>query len=362
MPLSGTFRRQAAFGTIWILLATAAAWAQAAPATTPTYRGMLQRVKVHGRALEGNLEGDPSDRDVSVYLPPSYAKEKHRRYPVLYLLHGFTDKDNEWFGDSKHFVNATKAADNAFAAGTGEMILVMPNAYTLYQGSMYSTSATTGDWEGFIAEDLVAYVDSHYRTIADRMNRGLAGHSMGGYGSIRIGMKHPEVFSSIYALSACCLSASLTSPSADALKRMEAVKVPADVGKAEFLTRAAFASAAAWSPNPKNPPLFLDLPEKDGSFQPAVAARWAANAPLSMVDQYIPEIRKLHAIAFDVGTKDSLVGNETTQILDRILNAYEIPHTYETYDGDHVNRIGLRLEKNVIPFFGRNLAFKPGKK
>jgi S-formylglutathione hydrolase len=358
MPFSEV--RRLLFVAICVLLAAAMAGSQVAPVAT--HRGTLERVKVHGRSLEGNLEGDSPDRDVSVYLPPSYSKDKKRRYPVLYLLHGFTDRDNNWFGNSKHFVNATLAADNAFAAGTPDMILVMPNAYTLYQGSMYSTSATTGDWESFIAGDLVAFVDSHYRTIADRMSRGLAGHSMGGYGAIRIGMKHPEVFSSIYALSACCLSASLTAPPAEALKRMEAVRVPADVSKAEFLTRAAFASSAAWSPNPKNPPLFLDLPEKNGTFQPSVAARWAANAPLSMADQYITNIRRLHGIAFDVGTKDFLVGSETTQILDRILKAYEIPHAYETYDGDHVNRIGLRLEKNVLPFFGKNLSFEPVRK
>src|SRR5678809_1349750 len=80
-----------------------------------------------------------------------------------------------------------------------------PDAFTKYSGSMYSSSPTTGDWEAYIAEDLVGYVDSHYRTIANRMSRGLGGHSMGGYGTIRIGMKRPDVFSSLYIMSACCL-------------------------------------------------------------------------------------------------------------------------------------------------------------
>ena len=101
----------------------------------------------------------------------------------------------------QHFIDVPAVADRAFAAGVREMIIVMPNAYTRYQGSMYSSSLTTGDWENFIARELVAYIDSHYRTISNRMSRGLAGHSMGGYGTLRIGMKHPDVFSSIYALS-----------------------------------------------------------------------------------------------------------------------------------------------------------------
>ena len=83
----------------------------------------------------------------------------------------------------------------------------MPNAYTLHKGSMYSNSPTTGDWERFVAEDLVAYMDGHYRTLANRMSRGLAGHSMGGYGALRIGMKRPDVFFSLYIMSACCLTA-----------------------------------------------------------------------------------------------------------------------------------------------------------
>src|SRR6202020_3120949 len=82
------------------------------------------------------------------------------------------------------------------------------------------------DWETFIARDLVSYIDSHYRTIPEATSRGLAGHSMGGYGTVRIGMKNPGVFSSLYILSPCCMSANISpKPSAKA----EAVHSPADV-------------------------------------------------------------------------------------------------------------------------------------
>jgi len=104
------------------------------------------------------------------------------------------------------FVDAPLAIDRAIASGAREMIVVMPDAYTIYRGRMYSNSVTTGDWEGFVTRDLVAYIDSHYRTIPARASRGLAGHSMGGYGTIRIGMKYPDIFSSLYAMSACCLT------------------------------------------------------------------------------------------------------------------------------------------------------------
>ena len=165
-------------------------------------KGVVERIKVHGKSLEGNLEGDTPDRDVFVYVPPSYATNRNQRYPVVYLLHGYGLTAERWMP----FTNLAEAADKDIAAGTmKEMILVNPDAFTKYSGSMYSASPTTGDWETYLAEDLVAYVDSHYRTIADRMSRGLGGHSMGGYGTIRIGMKRPDVFSSLYIMSACCL-------------------------------------------------------------------------------------------------------------------------------------------------------------
>ena len=78
------------------------------------------------------------------------------------------------------------------------MIVVLPDSKTVHNGSMYSSSVTTGDFEGFVAHDLVAYIDAHYRTIANRTSRGLARHSMGGYGAARISMKHPDVFASVY--------------------------------------------------------------------------------------------------------------------------------------------------------------------
>jgi len=313
----------------------------------------VQRVVVHGKGLEGNLEGDSPDRDVAVYLPPSYNTSGSRRYPVAYMLHGFTDDVDNWWGVKQHFINIPVVADKALANGTQEMIVVMPNAYTRYQGSMYSNSATTGNWEEFVASELVSYMDSHYRTIPDAASRGLSGHSMGGYGAVRIGMKHPEVFSSIYVLSPCCMAANIQPRD---MARAEAIHAPEEVEKADFVTKATLASAAAWSPNPKNPPLFFDLPSKGGAFQPAIAAKWAANAPLAAIDQYIPNLRRLHAIAFDAGAQDADIA-ATCKTLDELLNAYGIRHTFEIYEGTHTSRIAERVETKTLPFFSSNLKF-----
>jgi S-formylglutathione hydrolase len=322
----------------------------------PAPSGTVQRIQVHGKGLEGNLEGDSPDRDVAVYLPPSYNASSSQRYPVLYLLHGFTDDVDHWWGVKQHFVNVPAVADKALAGGAvREMIVVMPNAYTRYQGSMYSNSAATGDWEDYVASELVAYIDSHYRTIPQAASRGLSGHSMGGYGAMRIGMKHPEVFSSVYLLSPCCMAAN--TPGGRGMTQAEAVHSFEDIAKADFGTKAALASAAAWSPNPNNPPLFIDLPSKNGEIQPAIVAKWAANAPLAMVDQYITNLKRLHAFAFDAGAQDAAIAG-TIKVLDEILNNYGVRHTFEIYEGTHTSRVAERIETKTLPFFSQSLTFQ----
>jgi enterochelin esterase-like enzyme len=267
------------------------------------------------------------------------------------MLHGFTDDDERWMGLKKHWIDLSAVIDKALGGGAvREMIVVMPNAFTRYQGSMYSTSVTTGDWEGFVARELVAWVDSHYRTIAQAASRGLAGHSMGGYGTMRIGMRRPEVFSSIYALSPCCMTP-LTRPN----PRAEAIRTFEDAAKADFGTKAAIASAAAWSPNPTKPPLFLDLPSQNGELQPAIVAKWAANAPLAMADQYAPNLKKLHGIAFDAGAQDAGIA-ASIKLLDQMLKDYQIPHVFEIYEGNHTNRVAERIETRMLPFFSTHLA------
>jgi enterochelin esterase-like enzyme len=249
------------------------------------------------------------------------------------------------------------AANKAFADGAREFIIVMPNAYTRYQGSMYSNSAATGDWESFVAKDLVRFIDQHYRTLATRASRGLAGHSMGGYGTLRIGMKYPAVFSSLYSMNPCCLGANLQPP-LQAIELAAQVRTAEDIQKADFLTKAMLASAAAWSPDPRNPPSYFDLPAKDGQVLPDIIARWAANAPLAMVHQYIPSLRTYDAIAVDAGAQDLGDIAATVRTLDQILKDYDIAHDFEIYEGDHVNRVGQRLETRVLPFFSRHLKFQ----
>jgi enterochelin esterase-like enzyme len=311
----------------------------------------VERINIHGAALEGNLEGDAVDRDVIVFLPPSYATQKNRRYPVVYALHGYSIGAEQWTNE----IHVPQTIEGAFAQGAQEMIVVLPDSKTMHNGSMYSSSATTGDFEQFIAHDLVGYIDAHYRTIAKRTSRGLVGHSMGGYGASRIGMKHSDVFGSLYIMSPCCLSpmgARPTDPAAE--KALEAVKTPADSANLPWGLRAQLASAAAWSPDPKKPPLYLDLPAKNGMADTDVVAKWAANAPLAFVDQYIGNLRQYRAIAIDVGDKDGLKIDAGK--LHEVLDTYEIANTFEIYQGTHTSAVAVRFQNHVMPFFSKNLC------
>ena len=114
----------------------------------------VERIKIHGTALEGNLEGDAVDREVFVFLPPGYAQDRQHRYPVVYALHGFFIGAEQW----THEIHVPQTIEGAFAKGAREMIVVLPDSKTVHNGSMYSSSVTTGDFENYVARDVVSYI------------------------------------------------------------------------------------------------------------------------------------------------------------------------------------------------------------
>jgi S-formylglutathione hydrolase FrmB len=327
--------------------------------------GTVEHIKVHGTALEGNLGGEAVDRDVIVFLPPSYEKDKKRRYPVVYALHGYSIGAEQW----THEIHVPQTIEGAFAIGSQEMIVVLPDSKTIYNGSMYSSSVTTGDFERFIFHDVVSYIDAHYRTIADRQSRGLVGHSMGGYGASRIGMKHSDVFGALYIMSPCCMSSmvgggpgspdQIKERAIESEKKVASAKSPADLAaQSPGFGAAQYATAAAWAPNPKNPPLYFDLPTKDGVPQPENVAKYTANSPLAFVDQYIGNLKQYRAISMDVGDQDGLRFDAIK--LHAILDNYGIANSFEIYSGTHVSAVADRFQNHVLPFFSKNLCFKAG--
>ncbi|MCX7677523.1 MAG: esterase family protein, partial [Alteraurantiacibacter sp.] len=249
----------------------------------------------HSPALVGNLEGNSAERRVLVVTPPGYDENPSARYPVVYFLHGYWGQL-----EAQQAAFQLHEAVQASAAAGYPFIMVMPDGYSRLRGGFYSSGPTVGDYEGMVARDLVAWVDRTFRTIPSAASRGLAGHSMGGYGTIRVAMKNPGVFSSIYMMSACCLPPmELTAEQARAIETM----TPEQAEAAQFGQLASVSTAATWSPDPtaaNSFKIYTGLRE-DGTLDPLVNQRLAANSPLVLVPQYLGALNGLEGFAIDIG-------------------------------------------------------------
>jgi S-formylglutathione hydrolase FrmB len=330
--------------------------AQTAPA------GTLEDLQVPAPSLAGNLLGDPEVQRVFVYLPPSYKRETMRRYPTLYLLHGFGGGPQAWITGYEG-MKLPAEVDSLIAKGiAAEMIIVLPNGRNAYLGSFYTNSAVTGNWEDYVYRDVVNYVDGHYRTLAKASSRGIAGHSMGGYGAFVIAMKHPDIFGATYALSPCCIGME-GDLSGDNLVWNIAAKVTTRELFArpprsfeDFFTVAMIATSAAFSPNKDRAPLYVDLPfiQKGMTLvrnEPAFS-NFRSKMPLYQVEQYRENLMKLRGIVLDVGDHDEFTHiRRTTGMLSAEMSEREIVHAFEIYSGDHSNRIRERFSSKVMPFF-----------
>src|SRR5688500_1060994 len=246
----------------WAVVGAAAVTLLGAHASAQT--GVIRRIDVPAPSLRGNLVGDPEARRVSIYLPERYFTHPRQRFPVIYLLHGFSADDRAFIAGAYQGLNVRVSMDSLIAAGKVKpMIVVPPNARNRFDGSFYANSVTTGKWEDFIVRDLVGYVDRHFRTIRSASRRGVAGHSMGGYGAIHVGMRNPNVFSAVYALSPCCLSNSVLALSGSMRthwRRALSVTDTSQIKGAGFFPNILMALSAAYSPARNRPPLYVEYP------------------------------------------------------------------------------------------------------
>ena len=337
---------------VFFLLATVSA---------PAQSGAIINDEIYSTSLEGNLVGDSPRRGVLVYLPPDYERRKKTRYPVVYLLHGFVPKGNSTWIDDKYF-NLETINRLIAEKKISPVIVVMPDGKNKYGGSYYTNSITTGNWEDYIVRDLVANIDKKYRTLPSAESRGIAGHSMGGYGAIKLAMKHPDVFGAIYGTSSCCLD-TFPTPYQPRKNMLDAAALKSfeEAEKAAFMVQVSFAIAAAFSPNPEKPPFFSDYPmskngERDLTAENA-QARWLANIPTYMFDQYRTNLLRLRGIAFDAGTKEENIQISNRQFSEQLKRG-KIEHTFEVFEGGHFDKVAERIETRILPFFSQKLVFQ----
>ena len=342
-------------------------WTQEAGRST---EGRLIEAKISVPSLKGNKLGDAAEQNIAVYLPPGYDASPQKRYPTLYLLHGFGGKIEHWTRNGYQGLSLQPVMDGLIKNGAiREMIVIVPNGTNAYGGSFYTNSAVTGNWEDFITSDLVSYIDGKYRTIAKAESRGIAGHSMGGYGSVVLAMKHPDIFGAAYALSPCCLgfAADLGEENA-AWQKVLGLKSPNELKMKpesfeEFFTLAFVALSLAFSPNAERQPFFADYPFRleNGRLvhNEAIYKKWQAKMPVNLVDEYKENLLKLRGLYIDYGQNEEFSHIRlTSQEFSRKLAERNIPHGFEVYaGGDHGNKIRERLETKVLQFFSTVLNF-----
>jgi enterochelin esterase-like enzyme len=329
-------------------------------ATALHAQGQIVRDSLHSRALEGNLLEDSPVREIVTYLPPSYRTAPNRRYPVLYLLHGFTSTPDEWLDGSYDGLDLRLAMDSLIAArAIDEFIVVMPNVDTRLGGGFYTDSPTTGGWATFVVHDLLTFIDGRYRTIPERGARALAGHSMGGYGTLVLGFAHPELFGMLYAMSPGCVTfvgeIAATSPAWAAA----AAATTWPMAGAPRGTTFVVALAAALSPAPGPGRWYGRLPfEPDSAGQlrpvPAVRARWEARMPLGLVSSLEAATGPPPAILIEYGLQDQVPSVVPgSRAVEAALDAAGIPNTVIAYTGGHIDRQRQRISEHLLPAVGR---------
>jgi S-formylglutathione hydrolase FrmB len=337
--------------------------------TGPSYR--LETCLLDSPSLAGNLLAEPAVLSFFVLTPVGY-ETSGIRYPSVYFLTGYTDNA---YGTAQMLGTSPRSASSP--AGSVPPIVVAVSGKNVFGGAMYANSTVSGNWEDAITRDLVGYVDAHYRTIAVPASRGLAGHSMGGAGSVNIALRHPELFAVLYAMSPAVFDAAnaqnilgegLASRVLDIAAEMASVPVAERAAKLEETVLGdgnatfAFAYGTAFAPDPASP-LLMQFPYKRVNGQivrdDAVWAIWDAgwgNLP-QKVQQYGTNLKKYSAIGVDYGTADEIVWIPPgSHLFVTLLQGAGIEVTEATFAGGHVDQVGDRILNHMLPFMSEHLA------
>ena len=330
----------------------------------------LNVLQIPALSLENNLVGEPAQRMIYVYLPPSY-NTSNKRYPVIYYLPGYGDSNMIGFllpNDMDALIESGKV---------NEMIVVVASGTNKLGGSFYVNSPVTGNWDDFIVEDVVGYVDSHFRTLAQVESRSVMGHSMGGFGALNLAMLHPDVFSAVYSMSPGLFDENGLAESqifdSERLIRSfieyggKLAAIPLEEAKVKMLLapqQFALSYGVAFAPNPNNSPPYFDYPftEVDGQLvrDDAMWKKWESGfgGIADEAVQYKDNFLKLKGIVVDYGNSDeySWIPKGCVYFGEQ-LSAAGIPVKVEGYDGTHQSNLGERIRDHAIPFF--SMLLKP---
>jgi pimeloyl-ACP methyl ester carboxylesterase len=319
--------------------------------------------QITSRNFAANKIGISPVRKMAIYLPPGYGASS-RRYPVIYFFPNPFEDSYRFDFDHQ---DAQGLFDRAIADGViGGFVLVAVDMNTPLGSSWYVNSASTGNWEDFVIQELVPYIDANFRTIPNRDSRGIAGIFIGGYGAIRLAMRHPDVFGSVYAMhpvgTGTGVSDRTTLPNWDILTNAQSM----DDVKKDFRTQIFTTMFQAHLPNPEKPPLFIDvLAHHEGDrlvVDATLVERFRRNFDLeTMIPQYADNLKSLRGFKFDWDRSDGNFDHVyANQAFTRKLNEFGILHEAEEFNGawgeSYWGTQG-RISTEVLPFFARHLVF-----
>jgi enterochelin esterase family protein len=319
------------------------------------------RVEFHvfeSRVLAGNPAGDPHVRRVPVWLPPSYDAAPARRYPVLFVLTGFTGRGRMLLNDNAWSPALDDRLDALVAAGCGEMIVVMPDCLTRFGGSQYINSSATGRYGDHLVDELVPWADATFRTLGGREHRGVAGKSSGGFGAMTLGLTRPDVFGAVACHSGdmyfeYCYrvdvprTCSVIQEAGGTKAFLERFERRPQKDKDDFVALNILAMAACYSPDPAAE-LGIALPFDlaTGAFREDVWARWLAFDPLLRLPACAAALRSLRLLYLDCGTRDEFHLHHGARLFVRELTSRGIPHVHEEFDDGHMN-VSYRYDRSL---------------
>lgn len=336
---------------ITIILISALVLAYVAYATWKRDKRVIE-TSLESVSLKDNVLGEKSSRKLIIYLPPDY-EESDKKYPVVYFLHGFTANYQQFYE-----FEFKKYLDKAFKGGKRGFILVMPDSYNEFKGSFYAN-----EWADYIAKDVVSYVDANYRTLANPDSRGIAGHSMGGNGALKLAMLHPDVFGSVYAMSPSVLDWSseftLENPS---FRVVNEAKTKDEVFS-DFYASVLTAMARTYSPNPASLHFQADFPvvyqEEKREIDSAILAKWNLQFPSQIFERDSNCLKNSRGILIDWGQQDPYPHIPVTcKALGEAMKSRGLKVRYESYEGDHTSGLlgeNGRIAKEFINFFDKTL-------
>jgi S-formylglutathione hydrolase FrmB len=281
-------------------------------------RGHFEETTFESNALKGNRLGDPSHRPLWVYLPPGYHDEPIRRYPSVYMIQGLTGQLDMWSNRAPFRKNFPELADDLFATGEAPPCLVVwVDCWTSLGGSQFVDSPATGRYHTYLCEEIVPWVDCHYRTLPERAHRGIAGKSSGGYGAMITPMLRPDLWGGLATHAGDALFEACYLP--DFRRSVRALRDEYsgsfDRFWQEFRSRPAFSKesdghllndwcmAACYSAD-EDGTVHLPYEMTTGRLLPAVWERWLAWDPVRMVPSHADSLRTMRAIYIDAGKRD----------------------------------------------------------